>query len=435
MNIHIEEFYNSNKEERLKIVKMIEKQLYNRKIILYGAGAIGRILKSVFNELDLKIEFFVDKKYKEIAEIEGVLVKTPQELKKVNDKNYLIIICVASDIILHYQEEIHTLLKTYCPLADNIENGRQLAHLLKYYLCLESLEKGKKLDLIECIDCGYEARGCEICDNYLREQDFDLVGKISYKKRKFESFFGYILGNYCTLQCKNCNEMIPYHKERSFVSKEEVLKDCKHLIASCTFLPCMELVGGEPFLYPELEELLEELLKIKNLGYIKIFTNGTVVPKDSLCKILKNRRIVINLSNYTEAVQGELLSHIYRTREKLEQAGISYISSYAKTWLDFNFNNNGRNERELQYNFSNCNSANCHRLYRGILYRCHHQYAGVRLKKFGRKETDVIQIHEYTVKELRKKCDEFEELLCIEACRYCNWPFDVKEVPAAEQVK
>lgn len=435
MNIYLEEFYSSKEKERFKIVKAIERQLHEKKIILYGAGAIGKTLKTVFDKLDLNVEFFVDKKYKEIIEMEGIQVKDPQELRQVNSNDFLVIICVASDVILHYQKEIHMLLEEYCPLAEKIESGRQLAYLLNYYLCSKEVENGKRLDLTECINCGYEARGCEICDDYLRKQNCTLSDEISYKKREFEHFFGYILGNYCTLRCKNCNEMIPFHNERSFVDKEEVLRDCKHLIASCTFLPCMELVGGEPFLYPELEELLRELLKIKNLGYIKIFTNGTVVPGDSLCKILRNERIVINLSNYTEAVRGELLSRIYKTKEKFEQAGISYISSYAKTWLNFNFENKGRSKEELQYNFAHCNSANCHRLYRGVLYRCHHQYAGVRLGKFDIKESDVIRIHDYTIEELRKKCDEFEEISYIDACSYCNWPFDVEEVPAAEQVK
>lgn len=435
MEINIEEFCNSIDKDREQVLNSIRKQLYAKKIVLYGAGAIGNTLKTILDKLNIKVEFFVDKKHEEIIEIDGIPVREPQKLKEINDRGYLIIICVASDVILHYREEIHMVLEKYCPLADIVESGRQLAYILKYYLCSKEVENGKKLDLIECINCGYETRGCEICENYLRRKNCTLPDETVYKKRKFEHFFGYILGNYCTLRCKNCNEMIPYYKERSFVDKEEVLKDCKHLIASCTFLPFMELVGGEPFLYPELEELVSELLKIKNLGYIKIFTNGTVIPEDSLCQLLKNERIVINLSNYTGAVTGELLSCIYKTREKLEQAGISYISSYAKTWLDFNFNNKGESKEELQYNFSNCNSANCHRLYRGILYHCHHQYAGIRLEKLSKNETDVIHIHKYTIEELRKKCDAFEELSYIEACAYCNWPFDVKEVPAAEQVE
>lgn len=435
MNIYLDEFYRGTYQEQINIVKNIEKQLHKKRIILYGAGAIGKVIKTALDRFGLKVEFFVDKKYKEIVEVEGIPVKAPQELKQFNRKDCLVIICVASDIILHYQEEIRILLEEYCPFADIAENGRQFVYLLKYYSCNEKIENGEKLDLIECINCGCEARGCEICNHYLRKQDPMMPKEVSYEKRKFEHFFGYILGNYCTLRCKNCNEMIPYYKDRSFVDKEEVLKDCKHLIASCTFLPYMELVGGEPFLYPELEELVSELLKIKNLGYIKIFTNGTVIPKDSLCQLLKNERIVINLSNYEGAVTGELLSRIYKTREKLEQAGIAYISSYAKTWLDYNFNNKRRSKEELAYNFLNCNSANCHRLYRGVLYRCHHQYAGVRLGKFDSKETDVIRIHDYTTEELRKKCDEWEELLYIDACSYCNWPFDVTEVPAAEQVE
>lgn len=365
----------------------------------------------------------------------GVQVKAPDELRKVNNKEYLIIICVSSEFILLYQKEIDILLAKYCPFAEIVENGRVLAYILKYFICNYEVENGKKLDILECVNCGYETRGCEICDDYLRKQNGISLNKTFHKKRKFEESFGYILGNYCTLRCKNCIEMIPYHLERNFVDKEEVLKDCKHLIKSCSFLPFLYLVGGEPFLYPELKELLKELLKIKNLGYIKIITNGTVIPDDSLCELLKNERIVLCLSNYTDAITGELLSHIYKTIEKLKQEEISYFSSYAKTWMEINCDKKEKSEEELQYNFLHCYGANCHALHRGILYRCQHQYAGgMRLGKFDVKESDIIHIHEYTVEELRKRCDEFEEMLYIDACRYCNRPFDTKEVLAGEQL-
>lgn len=436
MEILVEEFYNSNYKERLKMVNIIIRQLHKKKIILYGAGAIGKTLKLVFDKLNLSIEFFVDRKYKEILDLDGIEVKALEELKKVNKKEYLVIICVSSEFILSYQNDIDVILKEYCPFADRLENGRELAYLLKYFSCSQDIEKGKKLVIPECINCGYETRGCEICDNYLRKQSGLLSEQIFSKNRKFEHSFGYLLGNYCTLRCKNCIEMIPYHKKRYFVNKEEVLKDCKHLIASCIFMPFIFLVGGEPFLYPDLEELLRELLKIKNLGYIKVVTNGTVIPKDSLCEILQNERIILLISNYTDAVTGELLSNIYKTREKLKQKGLSYLMSYSKTWLDLNCNERKKSKKELQYNFEHCYRKDCHGLHRGILYRCQHQYAGgVQTGRFDIQEAGIIHIHDYTVEELRKKCDEFEEISYIDACSYCNWPFDAEEVPAAEQVK
>lgn len=71
MKISMEEFYNSDDNERLKLAKDTEKWLHEKKIVLYGAGTIGRILKEVFDKLKLNVEFCVDKKYKEIVEIGG----------------------------------------------------------------------------------------------------------------------------------------------------------------------------------------------------------------------------------------------------------------------------------------------------------------------------------------------------------------------------
>ena len=158
------------------------------------------------------------------------------------------------------------------------------------------------------------------------------------------------------------------------------------------------------------------------------------MPSDSLCDILKNKRIVINLSDYTMAVTGQLLDNIYATQDKLTAKGIPYIRSSARTWLTFDFENRGKSEEELKKGFAACNSADCQRLHKGVLYRCHHQYAGMRLGTCPEAEDDIIRIHECSTEELREACDYLERKEFVDACRYCNWPFDAQQVPAAEQV-
>ena len=410
------------------------KRLKESRVVLYGAGAIGKVMKETLDDLGVRVDFIVDKKYEEIRYVGDVPVVATDLLEKANTEEYTVIICVANNIVLAYKSEIEELLQQKCPRAAVIGDGRNLAFFLRSNSCDKRLQAGEEFDLIKCINCGSEQRGCDICKRYLMQQNGNEALYELHKERKFEYYFGYVLGQYCTLRCKHCNEMIPYQNNREFVSLEEVLRDCKKLIGSCYFLPFMELVGGEPFLYPQLEELLQELLQIPNLGYIKIFTNGTVVPSDSLCDILKNKRIVINLSDYTMAVTGQLLDNIYATQDKLKAKGIPYISSSARTWLTFDFENRGKSEEELKKGFAACNSADCQRLHKGVLYRCHHQYAGMRLGTCPEAEDDIIRIHECSTEELREACDYLERKEFVDACRYCNWPFDAQQVPAAEQV-
>lgn len=429
----IKDFIKMSEEDQTKAFSAIQKVLTSSKIVVYGAGAIGRTLKVALDAIGAQIEFFCDKKSSEIVNIDNVPVRPVEDLKKANVDDYIIIIAVYSGIIVKYSGEIKYLLETNCPQANVIADGRRLAYLLEIENCRNRLKFGEKFNLVDCINCGYEERGCQVFQKYLLDRaeiDFD-----TYQSRKFETFFGVILGNVCTLRCKYCNEMIPYYKEHNFNSFEQISRDVHKVIDSCTFMPWVEFVGGEPFLHPDIKLLINDILSIKKIGYLKIFTNGTVVPDDELCEQLKNERIIINFSDYNEAVGGKLLENINVTHKKLQSYGIKYVRSYARTWQTFNFEMNGKTVEQLEKSLKYCSCAQCQRLHNGVLYRCHHQYAGMNLGKIPENEDDIIKIHEYNDKTLRERCDYFENKTHILACKYCNWPFDAESVPAAQQAK
>lgn len=429
----LNEFMSSQSELiRQDVVRQILDWLSGKKIILYGAGACGSTLKRALEINDLSVHCFVDRKADEIGSLGTVPVYLPDRLAMANSSNCVVILCISSHVILEYEKELEENLSKFCPEANAVTEGRKLAYVLLHQTCMDKLDAGKPFDVTECINCGAEDRGCDIFDAFLRRRCSAGTSQEG-GNRKFEHFFGYILGKKCTLRCKYCNEMVPYQPIKDFVDKEIVIQDFRKLIDSCTFLPFMELVGGEPFLHPQLKEILEALLEIKNLGYIKIFTNGTVVPDDAVCRLLQNDRVALNFSNYSGAVDEHLDARIRATREKLDAFGIPYICSCAKTWLSFTFKEQQRTEEELTRNFRQCSASDCHRLYKGTLYHCHHQYAGIQLGVLSEHEGETIHLDAYDTKGLTAACDAFEATAYIDACRYCNWPFDAEEVPAAEQ--
>lgn len=428
----IRDFMHTDSEKQLEITAKLNEMISGKKVIIYGAGAIGTTLYHVLAQIGKTPEFYVDRRADEIESIFGIPVKDLSSLSEADHEEYLIVIAVYSGMILTYLDSIKELLVERCPNASVIEDGRTLAYILQAELCRRKAERGEKFDLLECNNCGFEKRGCEIYMNQMLLRAG--IDPASYQKRKFEQFFGLILGDVCTLKCKHCNEMVPYHTTHTFHPVEQILKDCRTLLDSCTFMPWVECVGGEPLLHPQLKELLRELLAEKKIGYIKVFTNGTVVPDDELCALLANERVIINFSNYTEAVSGTLLENIYATRRQFEKHQIRYINSYARVWQTFDFEDNHKDEAELQKSLSCCSCEECHRLSEGVLYRCHHQYAGAKLGKIPIKEDDIIRIYDYDKEALRQRTDFFENRPYILACRYCNWPFDAQTVPAAEQL-
>lgn len=85
----------------------------------------------------------------------------------------------------------------------------------------------------------------------------------------------------CNLRCKMCYEWGSngaYHEKDKLAVLDinvvkKIVKDCKHLS------PHYELFGGEPLLYPQIEEVLTE---IKHGGSsVDIPTNGTTLVKDA----------------------------------------------------------------------------------------------------------------------------------------------------------
>ncbi|MCM1302703.1 MAG: radical SAM protein [Lachnospiraceae bacterium] len=433
----LEQFKAAEKDqEKGEISEKIRNALQGKKIVIYGAGATGKALADVFAQLNIKIAFYVDRKSGDIKEINGIPVFGVEKLQQHNEKNILVIVSIDTQLFLEFQDEIERNINKFCPQSVVIPYGRDLILALRYGICRDRFLSGHEFEIVECINCGAENRRCEIFDEYLKKLASKSVLDKSGYKLKYNKFFGYILSNICSLKCKHCCEMVPYYNEKAFVKADVVVENCRKIADACQFTMYIELIGGEPFLHPEIAYILEELLKIDDVGYVKIFTNGTVVPDAQLCKVLKNPRIVVVWSNYQDTLQGILLDNVNKTREIFAKEGIKYIYSMSKTWLDFSsFDYVNKSEEDLENDFEDCFIANCHRLFEGVLYRCPHQYAAARLNKIDVGENDCVNIEECaSLEELSEKLYHFKNLRYVDACRYCVVPYKAQEVPAGEQL-
>lgn len=433
----IEQFKNEKDNEVKDIIsKKIQQALYKEKIIVYGAGAAGKELVSIFEQLNIEIEFLVDRKFGDIKQLNGIKVLGVDSLQKYRNERVLVIVSIDTQLFLEFQDEIENNINKYCPQSLVIPYGRDLILALKQGMCKSKLLSNAEFKIVDCINCGAESRGCDIFDEYLRKIASESVIDKSSFKMKYNKFFGYILSNVCTLKCKHCCEMVPYYSEKGFVKADVVIENCRKIADACQFTMYVELIGGEPFLHPDIAHILQELLRIDDVGYVKIFTNGTVVPNEQLCAVLKNPRIVIVWSNYQDTLEGTLLDNVNKTREIFEKEGIEYIYSMSKTWLDFSsFDYVDKSEKDLEKDFEDCFLANCHRLYEGVLYRCPHQYAAMRLGKIKIDENDCVDIDKInSLEELSGKIFDFKNLQYVDACRYCVVPYKAQEVPAGEQL-
>jgi hypothetical protein len=230
--------------------------------------------------------------------------------------------------------------------------------------------------------------------------------------------------------------LLPYTPAaaRVFTPKESVIRDVKRIASACKFITVLDFVGGEPFVRPDLVEILSEVKGIPNIGIVNVFTNGTVVPGDSLCDALTDERVTVCLSSYARNLTDAQVERVRNTEGKLKSRGVSYFSSQNMTWFDCSsFESVGDDEETLKRRFSKCVLANCQRVDDGMMYRCLHQYAGAVTGKLKVLD-ECFSIYDCEPAALGAKLDWFNRLEYISACSYCKLPFHAEVVSSGVQL-
>ncbi len=404
-------------------------ELKNKKIIIYPAGYMGQLVEKTLAEYGINIEFYIDRS----AEIINKIKKTPvygvQRLSGLSE-NTVVLVSANLDTMARQLSNIAKEHNRQITILNGFETNR----LLRFGICSGKLFNDDSFDLIECENCGFERHGCSLCMTYLRRTASSTTVDNDWRSKSF-TWFGYIVGQACTLKCIHCCEAIPYLKEHKFVPKDTIVEDIRKVAASSRFLSFVELVGGEPFMHPDFKDLLEELLEIKNIGYIKSFTNATIVPDIELCRTLKNPRFMLQISNYEKQATGKLLENIVLTKKILKEQSVPYIYTQNFEWQDFSsFDLHNTDEDKLKTIFNACTLRNCNRLYNSILYRCPHQYAGMELGRLKKYPIECVDINRHNERSLAEALEAFENVSYIDACRYCLMPFDAPPVPAGIQL-
>ena len=114
------------------------------------------------------------------------------------------------------------------------------------------------------------------------------MGKMGRKTKRFPTVCMLEPLYTCNLACRGCT------KERHTGKLEDRLtpEQCLHAVEECG-VPIVSVCGGEPLIYPELPQLLEEL--IRRGKYIIMCTNSLLVEKKFFNIIPPDRHLFVNV--------------------------------------------------------------------------------------------------------------------------------------------
>lgn len=175
--------------------------------------------------------------------------------------------------------------------------------------------------------------------DYIMYQQFVTEWYYKYKNRVNVLKTDISLTTLCTLNCENCMQFLPYWKDgrRKENPLEEIKENVDIYFACVDYLLDLDVVGGEPFLYRNLNEFIRYIGENyrNRIGYIGFITNGMIVPEEETLELLSKYAMDVSISDYSEDI--EYKHQIEKLCEKLEQYDISYMRNKQIDWFDFGF--------------------------------------------------------------------------------------------------
>jgi organic radical activating enzyme len=226
----------------------------------------------------------------------------------------------------------------------------------------------------------------------------------------------------CNLNCSHCNMFIPHYDNPNHRDVDIIIKDIDLFFSKTDYVSILHLVGGEPFLYPNIDGVIQHLLTnyIHRIDKFIITTNGTATPKPTTIKLLKHNNIILSVSDYSDKLE-KLKSKVNKNIENFKSNSIKHYVRNEIEWYDFGDLRvkKNRNTDDLINHFDSC-TAPFRGLNDGKFYYCHLNTSAVRTKLFPINDNDYIELDSTSKEDFIKFDLGYTELGYITFCDNCN---------------
>lgn len=376
-----------------------------KKIVCYGAGGFLKIITSFLESEQISLAILIDSnEAKWGTQIDNVTISSPDILAELSGQDYLVLVSskyYSKDICESIQKKYGDKFSIYTwPLG--VSEMSVDTEKRWYNEITLTCQK-----LYEDISTRLPADEAE---KYLAEKKQLLSNPEKFVLPRIPL----MITTRCTLRCKECSNLMPYYCKPSDYLLEDILKWIDNLCDVVDELVCLELVGGEPFLYKDLQGLLEKIVSQKKIQRIEFTTNGTVLPNDNLMKLLsKDPRVFIKISQYPNVVDPQKIISL------LEAYQIQYemlaIDKWSKT---AHLNKRNRTEAEITTQYLGCFPAKyCRTVLNGRLYACSKAASLGELKVV--KDLECVDLN--SRERLKERLIEFLHMNASKACYYCDY--------------
>ena len=377
-------------------------------VIIFGAGIVGEVLFYACCNAGIKVECFSDnninKTKKSMCNLE--VIHTPILKAKYKDAIFLISAADIKDVV----DQLNVL---------GYFKWHPSSLLLRDF-DVSGYQFSAPTDFVE-----YAVGTGLLChDSYLTPD------------KLFLRSVDIIITERCSLKCRDCSNLMQYYKKPEDYNIKELLQSIDMFCAFIDEINEFRVIGGEPFMNKEFHLIIKRLIDEPKVKKIIIYTNGTIVPKEDKIEYLKNKKVLIFITDY-----GILSKKLNTLTKTLQRNNIAFYVYKAREWSDcakiMRHHRNNEGQKEI---FRNCCAKNTITLSKGKLYRCPFAANAARLLAVPDYENDYIDIfqesqHAGDIYEMKKKVRAFLlEKKILQTCDYCNGrSFGAPEIPFAIQ--
>lgn len=248
-------------------------------------------------------------------------------------------------------------------------------------------------------------------------------------------YFEIVVTTRCSLRCKYCANLHQYYDEPYDVDLNTLKTSIDRLMKCCDYVSRVGLIGGEPFMYKNLPEVLEILMSYPQIGEIIIPTNGMISIHDQhLLELLRKRQVLLKVSDYG-------FGHADEFCRVAQENGIPYSYSKDGDWLDYgDLRCRNRSPEELKRQLKAC-TPRCVSLLNGKLYHCPRSGHGTDLGAVPSKSNEWLDFtDEHNTVSLEQLLEFYYYDSCsrdtvITACNYCDMGANgrLRHVPAGRE--
>lgn len=398
--------------------------LNGKKIIIYGAGKIGKRVYQSLLPFGFKTALFWDKNADMIENFDEIPILKPQvhsiPLEQRND--HVMIVTIFAESVSY---EISNNLSKIG--YNNIIYDRKIIDSLIYQACKKSISNNNSIfDITTCHICPVKDQkgGCDIFDDYLAKTIAKGVNTFSTTEEKLIiPKLGILVSNRCNLSCKGCNHLLYLRESKDTIdlTPEELLKDLTKIVEVSDLISKVVIVGGEAFLHRKLYMILEEILKLPKIGIIHIITNGTVKARNpDLFRLMSNKRIILEVSDYGKNLSKKLQDNMKNFMLELDKYNVNYLRMNTLQWFDFGgFSKRFYSKEQHHKIYETCCFVS-NDLFKGRLHKCSRSVFGTLLGKIPDYPKDYVDIRNCPKEHSRNELINFLKNEYPGVCQHCN---------------